>query len=687
MNTGVQRSGATPPAARTATTQAVGPRAGQRVRPGQERAADRDGARDPVRRDRDRRRAARPRGEGRDARWSSAARATCTCSCPARSAGAAPRRTRSGSRGSPRRPASSPCSRRETARSPASRRSAASVPVEEYLRPQQRFAHLFGDPGRARRDRAHPGAAPTATSRASGSLGEARSVVMDKPFAITLDVGSSLANKTGSWRDERPLYVHRLPPCNHACPAGENIQQWLYHAESGDYEAAWRDARRGQPAARRDGARLLPPVRDRLQPRAARRGGRHQRASSGSSATRRSARGWKLAGRRAADRQARARRRRRARPGCRPRYHLALRRARGHDPRGRPEAGGMMRFGIPRYRLPRDVLDAEIQRILDLGVTLELNTQGRPTSATAMARGRLRRGRSSPSARTSASARTSRRASRRRSSTRSACCAAWRARSRRSSAGASSSTAAATPRIDAARTAKRLGAEEAIIVYRRTRERMPAHDFEVEEAQEEGILLRWLSTITQVDAGHDRRREDGARRERLPAADGRDRGARGRLASSSRSARTPTSRCSTASRGSRSQDGVVQVGPDMMTGHPGIFAGGDMVPAERTVTVGIGHGKQAARSIDGVAARRAVRAPAAAGARELRQAQRLVLRRRADDRRAQQLDAGAADVHVRRGAARARRGQRRLRGASLPVAAATASAATTVTASARTTRC
>jgi NADPH-dependent glutamate synthase beta subunit-like oxidoreductase len=63
---------------------------------------------------------------------------------------------------------------------------------------------------------------------------------MDKPFAITLDVGSSLANKTGAWRTNRPLYVDHLPPCNHACPAGENIQGWLYHAESGDYETAWR---------------------------------------------------------------------------------------------------------------------------------------------------------------------------------------------------------------------------------------------------------------------------------------------------------------------------------------------------------------------------------------------------------------------------------------------------------------
>jgi 2-oxoacid:acceptor oxidoreductase delta subunit (pyruvate/2-ketoisovalerate family) len=42
----------------------------------------------------------------------------------------------------------------------------------------------------------------------------------------------------------------------------------------------------------------------------------------------------------------------------------------------------------------------------------------------------------------------------------------------------------------------------------------------------------------------------------------------------------------------------VEVGKDLMTGHPGIFAGGDMVPAERTVTVAIGHGKNAARAID-----------------------------------------------------------------------------------------
>ena len=68
------------------------------------------------------------------------------------------------------------------------------------------------------------------------------SAMKAKPYAITLDVGSSLANKTGSWRTERASYVSRTPPCSHACPAGEQVQSWLYEAEEGGagYERAWR---------------------------------------------------------------------------------------------------------------------------------------------------------------------------------------------------------------------------------------------------------------------------------------------------------------------------------------------------------------------------------------------------------------------------------------------------------------
>ena len=163
--------------------------------------------------------------------------------------------------------------------------------------------------------------------------------------------------------------------------------------------------------------------------------------------------------------------------------------------------------------------------------------------------------------------------------------------------------------IDVARTAKRLGATEAVIVYRRTREKMPAHDFEVEEALEEGVLVKWLSTIKQAGRRCADDREDEARREGQPAADRRARDARRPIRSCSRSARTSTSRCSTGVPGLKMRDGVVEVDPaTMMTGHPGLFAGGDMVPAERNVTVADRPRQEGGAPHRRLAARRAARA-------------------------------------------------------------------------------
>jgi NADPH-dependent glutamate synthase beta subunit-like oxidoreductase len=151
--------------------------------------------------------------------------------------------------------------------------------------------------------------------------------------------------------------------------------------------------------------------------------------------------------------------------------------------------------------------------------------------------------------------------------------------------------------MDAARTARRLGASDAIVVYRRTRERMPAHDFEVQEALEEGVTMRWLSTIKRAQEG-------GVTLERMeldetgfpqPTGELEELAADsvvlalGQEADLSLLDDVP---------GLEIEDGVVKVAPNMMTGHEGIFAGGDMVPDERTVTVAVGHGKQAARNID-----------------------------------------------------------------------------------------
>jgi 2-oxoacid:acceptor oxidoreductase delta subunit (pyruvate/2-ketoisovalerate family) len=421
--------------------------------------------------------------------------------------------------------------------------------------------------------------------------------MMRKPFAITLDPGSSLANHTGTWRTERPVYVDRLPPCNHACPAGENIQGWLFHSESGDYEAAWRKLTEDNP---------LPAVMGRVcyQPceGACNRGSIDSPVGInsierflGDEAIRQ---GWKFAppaaksGKQVLIVGA-------GPSGLSAAYHLARlgHAVTIHD--AGPVAGGMMRFGIPKYRLPRDVLDAEVKRIVDLGVELHLNSKIDSILDT-MREGKF------DAAFLAVGAHIAKRAY---------IPAGTSAKILDAVSVLRSMEGADTPEtrpmlgrrvvvygggntaIDVARTAKRLGASEAIIVYRRTRDRMPAHDFEVEEALQEGIMIKWLSTIKQAgDAGLTVEKmkldEKGfpqptgefetLEADSLVLALGQD-------VDLSLLENVP---------GLEVSDGVVKVGPDMMTGYPGVFAGGDMVPAERTVTVAVGHGKKAARHID-----------------------------------------------------------------------------------------
>ena len=151
--------------------------------------------------------------------------------------------------------------------------------------------------------------------------------------------------------------------------------------------------------------------------------------------------------------------------------------------------------------------------------------------------------------------------------------------------------------MDAARTARRLGATDAVVVYRRTRDRMPAHDFEVAEAIEEGVRMKWLSTIAHADGGKitiERMRLDETGFPQ-PTGEFEELAADSVVLALGQQADL---RLLDGVPGVESGNGVVKVGDNLMTGHPGIFAGGDMVPSERTVTVAVGHGKKAARHID-----------------------------------------------------------------------------------------
>jgi NADPH-dependent glutamate synthase beta subunit-like oxidoreductase len=152
--------------------------------------------------------------------------------------------------------------------------------------------------------------------------------------------------------------------------------------------------------------------------------------------------------------------------------------------------------------------------------------------------------------------------------------------------------------LDVARTARRMGAADAVIVYRRTQAQMPAHDEELREALEEGVTMRWLSTVRQLGDGEMtiekmRLGDDG-----VPVPTGELETIAGDtlVLALGQAVDLGALRAVPAVRFTR--DGSVEVGPDLMTGHPGLFCGGDMVPAERTITVAVGHGKKAARHID-----------------------------------------------------------------------------------------
>jgi NADPH-dependent glutamate synthase beta subunit-like oxidoreductase len=416
---------------------------------------------------------------------------------------------------------------------------------------------------------------------------------MDKPFAITLDVGSSRANHTGSWRTERPVYLHRQAPCGHACPAGEQVQQWLYDAEEGGYETAWRRIMEDNPFPAVMGRVCYHPCETECN--------RAQLDESvginsverflGDEAIRL---GWTIeappvgSGKRVLVVGA-------GPSGLSAAYHLARL---GHTVTIKdagPLAGGMMRFGIPKYRLPREVLEAEVQRIVDLGVTLELDCKVTDLLAT------MREG-AFDAAFLAVGAQIGARAYIPAGSAARMLDAVTLLHSmegeerpllgRRVVVYGGGNTA-----MDAARVAKRLGAEESIIVYRRTRERMPAHESELEEALQEGVMVKWLTTITRAEAGKLTVERMELDETGFPQPTGELEELEADSLVLALGQETDLSLLDGVP-GVEVHKGVVQVGADMMTGHAGVFAGGDMVPDQRTATVAIGHGKSAARHID-----------------------------------------------------------------------------------------
>jgi NADPH-dependent glutamate synthase beta subunit-like oxidoreductase len=415
---------------------------------------------------------------------------------------------------------------------------------------------------------------------------------MEKPFAITLDVGSSLANKTGTWRTHRPVYVDRLPPCNNQCPAGENVQAWLYLAEEGRYEEAWRKIMEENPfpaimgrvcyhtcetacnRAALDDAVGINGVERFLGDQAI----KHQ---------------WKIepgvpTGRRVLVVGA-------GPAGLSCAYHLARL---GHAVtvlEASDKAGGMVRYSIPKYRMPREKLNTEIRRIADMGVDIRLNSPVADLAAE-IARGGYQ-----------------------------AAFVAVGAQHGRQLALPSTGQVPVLDAVqilrdlereepvplrgrvivygggntafDVARSAVRLGAIESLVVYRRTREKMPAHRSEIREALEEGVTLRCLATITAVGDGRVTLERMELDAKGQPQATGEFESLPATTVVLALGQDTDLGLLSGVA-GLRVVNGLVEVDRNLATGAAAVWAGGDIVPADRNATVAVGHGKKAARQID-----------------------------------------------------------------------------------------
>jgi len=414
------------------------------------------------------------------------------------------------------------------------------------------------------------------------------------PHDLTPVYKATVARGTSAARWQKPAYVDHLPPCNNACPAGLNIQAWLALAQAGRYEEAWRKYMEDNPLPATHGRACYHPCEG-----ACNRGFLDQPVAVhsidrflGDLAIEK---GWAISAGPATGKRVLVVGAGPAGLSCA--YHL---RRFGHDVEihdGAAEPGGMMRHGIPAYRLPREGVAKEIARIEAMGVKIVRNSwvtdvlaekeRGRFDAVFLSIGTQLANHLDIPAI----------------DSTRMVDAISLLE-------GVDQDRAPKLGRVvgivgggntamDAARVAKRLGAQEAVLIFRFDKAHMEAHPYEAEEAFAEGVKVKWLSTVKQFG------RDDVLIERMEMTPDGTGCMGTGKF-------ETLKADSLVLAVGQHSDVGflktvpgihiargeVVEVDTSMRTGHPGIFAGGDMIGGARTMTTAVGHGKKAARNID-----------------------------------------------------------------------------------------
>ncbi len=394
----------------------------------------------------------------------------------------------------------------------------------------------------------------------------------------------------------RPVYIDRLPPCNNTCPAGQNIQKWLFLAKHSKFREAWEVIMEKHPIPATIGRVCYHPCED-----ACNRYGFDSAVNInaverflGDMAL---AENWTIkstkekTGKKVLIVGA-------GPAGLAAAYHLHLL---GYDvvicEQG-SVGGGMMHIGIPRYRLPRNILDSEVKRIQDMGIEIIFNhrvedivserDKGNFDAVFIACGAPVGRKVDIP--------------------TKGQECAVLDAvefladvefdRAPKLAGQKVAVYGGGNTAIDAARTVVRLNAKEVEIVYRRNREKMPAYDFEVAEAAEEGVSLRLLRTIKSIDNKDITLDIMELNEEGWPCPIDKTEVIQADTIILALGLNVDTDFVRNASGVVFKSDNTILVDEHMMTGAPGIFAGGDVVPYDRSVTTALGHGKKAARNID-----------------------------------------------------------------------------------------
>jgi len=410
---------------------------------------------------------------------------------------------------------------------------------------------------------------------------------------MTPQVNPTFERGTGPIRAHQPSYVSLLPPCNKACPAGADIQAWLAHAQAGRYQQAWLKLVEDNPLPAVLGRVCYHPCESDCNRVDLDKGvGIHavERFLGDLAATK----GWQVPVAAASGKRVLI-------VGSGPgglaaAYHL---RRLGHEVVIHEAAdvpGGMMHFGIPAYRLPREDLMKEIRRIEAMGAKIVLNSEIQDVAAAKLAGNfdavfvaiGMQVGK-----RIDIPARDTNRVLTAIGLLHSTEAGKPPKLGRRVAVYGAGNTA-----MDAARTAKRLGAEETTIIFFSDREHMEAQAFEAKEAISEGIRIKWLSSILEIGNGELKVEIMVLDANGWPQPTGEFETLQEDSVVLALGQQADSGFLHKLTGVAFNPDGTLIVEPNMMTGASGVFAGGDLIPGDRTVTSAVGDGKRAARHID-----------------------------------------------------------------------------------------